>query len=205
MSADKIQTGKLLPKLASVACIDGAHRLVSVRWLTGPRAGRMEAVDLSPIIDSLKFYAPLRKDLDLFATVHLTRGGSAIAWGAGDQIDMAASSVQRLAAQTMTGADFKAFLFRHSLTQEAAAACLGRSKRSIAGYTEMDWVPRVIVLACQGWESTLALEDETMQRYLRGGYYVAEKGEVSYQEYDPFGSFAAAAAEVAINEKRKVG
>jgi len=44
----------------------------------------------------------------------------------------------------MTGADFKTFLFRHSLTQEAAAACLGRSKRSIAGYTEMDWVPRVV-------------------------------------------------------------
>jgi hypothetical protein len=205
MSADKIQTGKPLPKLASVSCADAIRHHLSVRWRSGPRANRIETVDLSPLVGSLKFYAPLRKNAALFSTVHLTRGGSAIAWGENDEIDMAASSVQRLAAQTMTGADFRAFLFRNNLTQDAAAACLGRSKRSIAGYVEMDWIPRVIVLACKGWESSIAMDDEVMQRYVHGGYFVADGGTVSYEEYDPFGSFAPAVPEVVANEKRKVG
>jgi len=205
MSADKIQTGKPLPKLARVSCVDGTRRQVSVLWLSGPRARRSETVDLSPLIDSLKFYTPLRKDAKLFATVHLINGGSAIAWGDKDEIDMSASSVQRLAAQTMTGADFRDFLFRHGLTQEAAASCLGRSKRSIAGYTEMECVPRVIALACKGWEcTTLVLTDENVRRYVSGAYYVATDGSVSYEEFDPLGSFSMpSAAEIAATQKEK--
>jgi hypothetical protein len=44
-----------------------------------------------------------------------------------------------------------------------------------------------------------------MQRYVHGGYFVADGGEISYEEYDPFGSFAPAVPEVVANEKTKVG
>jgi hypothetical protein len=153
----------------------------------------------------MKFYAPLRKAPQLFATVHLINGGSAIAWGHNDEIDMSAQSVARLAAQMMTGDDFKAFLFRHSLTQEAAAACLGRSKRSIAGYTEMEYVPRVIVLACRGWESSFFLPDETIHRYTHKSYFVAEGGTVHYREDDQFDVGAPSVAAIAASEKQKTG
>jgi hypothetical protein len=204
MSADKFETGKPLPKLASVTCVDSTRRQISVHWLSGPRVNRLEMVDLSPLVDTLKFYSPLRKNSALFATVHLINGGSAIAWGQNDEIDMSASSVARLAAQTMTGDDFKSFLFRHNLTQEAAAACLGRSKRSIAGYTEMKYVPRVIVLACRGWECSIALSDEIIHRYAHKGYFIADGGTVVYQEDDHLG-FDGPAVAMAVSEKRNAG
>jgi hypothetical protein len=153
MSADEIiQVGKPLPRLASVRCVDGNQRLIGIRWATGPRAGRTEIVDLSPLIDSHKFYAPLREGATTFATVHLVNDGAAIAWGDDDEIDMSASSVQRLAEETMTADDLRDFLVRNKLTQEAAAACLGRSKRALAGYLEQGLVPRIVALACLGLE-----------------------------------------------------
>ena len=101
MSATEVlDSGKPLPRLSEVRCVDGEHRLVRVSWRSGPRfAG--EVVDLSPLIDTHKFYAPLRKDPKLFASVHLINDGSAIAWGAHDEIDMSAPSIQRLAEETM--------------------------------------------------------------------------------------------------------
>ena len=47
-------------------------------------------------------------------------------------------------------------------------------------------IPRVIVLACKGWQNSIAMDDEVMQRYVHGGYFVADGGAVSYEEYDPF-------------------
>jgi hypothetical protein len=102
MSATEgFDTGKPLPRLSEVRCIDGEHRLIRVSWTSGSRGARSDVVDLSPLIDSHKFYAPLRNDPKLFASVHLLNDGSAIAWGADDAIDMSAPSIQRLAEETM--------------------------------------------------------------------------------------------------------
>jgi hypothetical protein len=144
MSAtDIIDTGRLLPRLSAVRSVNGPHRLVRVTWAEGARANRAETVDLSPLIDTHKFYAPLRERSKLFATVHLINDGAAIAWGDDDAIDMAASSVQRLAEESMTADDFRAFLARNGLTQEAAAAYLGRSKRMLAYYLDQGVLPRL--------------------------------------------------------------
>ena len=103
MSVDEvILVGKQLPRLASVRSVDGNRRLIAIRWAVGPRAGRSETVDLSPLIDCYKLYAPLRGDHTLFATVHLLNEGTAIAWGKDDEIDMSAASIERLAEETMT-------------------------------------------------------------------------------------------------------
>jgi hypothetical protein len=147
-----IDTGIPSPAIASLEVIDGQHRVVAVRWAAGKRVGRVDRVDLSPLIDAYRFYAPLRKDAGLFGTAHLIDDGYAIAWGDGD-IDMSATSVERLAEEAMTGADFRAFLNRYSLTHQAAASALGRSKRQIEHYLQDETIPRTVVMACFGYEA----------------------------------------------------
>jgi hypothetical protein len=96
-----------------------------------------------------ELYKPLRDNLDLFKTVHMIEGGSAIAWGDDDAIDMAATSVERLAEEQMTSADFRAWLEQHKLTYDGAAAQLGISRRLVAYYADQRQVPRYIALACR--------------------------------------------------------
>jgi len=104
-------------------------------------------VDLSPLIDTLRFYAPLRENQKLFASIHLINRGSAVAWG-DEEVDMSSGSIQRLAEESMTADEFRAFLTRNNMTQEACAARLGRSKRMLAYYLEKGMVPRLVTLAC---------------------------------------------------------
>ena len=140
-----------MPRIGGVRAIDGNS--VRVNWIEGARAGRTETVDLSPLIDNLKFYEPLRRNKKLFATAHLIEDGNAIAWGKDDAIDMAASSIERLAEEAMTTDDFAAFLDRNSLTHQGAASALGRSRRQIEYYLSVGFIPRVIALACFGYEA----------------------------------------------------
>jgi plasmid stability protein len=146
--------GGILPaQIASLRVISGQDRIIAVRWAAGKRREREDRVDLSPLIDTHRFYAPLRKNPALFATARLIDDGVAIAWG-DTAIHMAAESVERLAEETMTRADFSAFLERHGLTHQAAAAVLGRSKRQIENYLQIeDVIPRVVALACYGYEA----------------------------------------------------
>jgi hypothetical protein len=150
-----VDTGVPSPSIASLGEIDGQHRVITVSWATGKRQGRFDRVDVSPLIDTLRFYAPLRKNPALFATAHLIDDGYAVAWNDGS-IDMSAASIERLAEEAMTGADFCAFLQRNSLTHQAAAAALGRSKRQIENYLQYEQIPRMVVLACIGYETRRA-------------------------------------------------
>jgi integrase len=153
MNATKlIDTGIPASAIGSLRVVDGQHRRIAVTWLAGRRRGRLDIVDLSPLIDTHRFYAPLRRNADLFNTAQIINDGHAIAWGDGS-IDMSADSIERLAEEAMTGADFSEFLRRHRLTHQAAAAALGRSKRQIENYLQYDTLPRMVVLACIGYES----------------------------------------------------
>jgi hypothetical protein len=137
-----------LPRMASVEAVDGL--VVRVLWSFGIREGRSDDVDLSPLINSRKYYRPLRDDPKLFSTVHLIERGTIIAWGSDDRIDMAADSVEQLAEETLTVGDFKAFLSTNSLTHQEAAALLGRSRRQLENYLSGERIPRVVALACFG-------------------------------------------------------
>jgi hypothetical protein len=139
------------PAIESVKVVDGQHRMLAVLWARGRRKGREDIVSLSPLIDTHKFYAPLRKNSELFETVRVIDDGYALAWVNGS-IDMAAASVERLAEEAMSGKDFNEFLLRNCLTHQAAAAALGRSKRQIENYLQYETLPRVVVLACIGYE-----------------------------------------------------
>jgi plasmid stability protein len=155
-SSTFIGAGPVPAQIRTLSVVSGQERVIAVRWATGKRRDREDWVDLSPLVDTLRFYAPLRKNPDLFATAHLIDDGFTVAWG-DDAIDMSAESVERLAEETMTRADFSAFLERHSLTHQAAAAVLGRSKRQIENYLQSEHtIPRVVALACYGYEARRA-------------------------------------------------
>jgi hypothetical protein len=92
-------SGGPMPRLGGVRPIDGSSVLVN--WVEGARAGRTEAVNLLPLIDNFKIYEPLRLNDPLFSTVHLIEDGNAIAWGNDESIDMAATSIERMAEEAM--------------------------------------------------------------------------------------------------------
>jgi hypothetical protein len=145
-------TKKAMPRLDSIKPV--GRLCIEVRWKAGPRKGRTEIVDLAPMINAFKFYKPLRSDAAAFKAVKLIDGGEAIAWKDG-AIDMATTSIERLAEEAMTGSEFRAFLHRHSLTYDAAAALLGRSRRQIAYYVSepSKVLPRLVALACFGFSA----------------------------------------------------
>src|SRR5216684_3066355 len=87
-----------MPQIAKIEVVE--NLVVRVTWAAGIRTGRVDVVDLSPMIELLKHYRPLRRDEDLFRTVHLIEEGRILAWGPDDQIDMAADSVEELAEET---------------------------------------------------------------------------------------------------------
>ena len=70
--------------------------LLAIDWAEGLRAGKSDEVDLSPAINSYKFYRPLRDNAALFATAHLIDDGYAVVWGGGE-IDMSADMNEKLA------------------------------------------------------------------------------------------------------------
>ena len=155
---DNIVTGSdgSMPRLGAVRAIDGSS--VIVNWVEGARSGRADAISLLPLIDNFKFYDPLRRNTALFSTVHLIEDGNAIAWGKDDSIDMAATSIERLVEEAMTAEDFAAFLKRNRLTHQGAASALGRSRRQIEYYLSQGVIPRIIALACFGYEARRSQE-----------------------------------------------
>jgi hypothetical protein len=146
-----LHVGEPMPRIASVQ--PAGELSVSVTWGAGIRAGRTDVVDLAPVIMTLRFYAPLREDLSLFASVTVIEDGTALSWDGG-RIDMAATTVERLGRETMSSEDFRTFLLRNKLTLDAAAASLGISRRQVAYYARGKPVPRLVALACAGYEAT---------------------------------------------------
>ena len=154
MAEDAVEVGAPLPRLASIEPADGF--VVRVSWAEGTRVGRIDEVDLSPIIMRFALYRSLRENPALFATARLRDSGSAVEWGheaERDELDMSAVTIERLAGEIMTNEEFRAFLRRNQLTFDAAAAALGLSRRQVAYFSRDKPIPRTVALACRGWEA----------------------------------------------------
>lgn len=146
---EMVDSGIELPRLAAVEPLPPCT--LRVEWAEGTRAGREDFVDLRPVIYSYRIFRPLR-DEKLFATAARIEDGDAVAW-AGEDLVMTADMIQSVADEGMSPKDFSAFLSRNKLTQESAAALLGRSRRQIANYVSVGPVPRIVALACYGFEA----------------------------------------------------
>src|ERR1043166_514995 len=121
MSAtERIDSGIPMPLIAAVRPVDADNRVVEVTWAEGNRRGRTDVVNLSPLIETHRFYRPLRNNAALFDTVHVVDNGEAVAWG-DDAIDMSADSIERLAEEALKAEDFRAFLEPKNLKHEASA------------------------------------------------------------------------------------
>jgi hypothetical protein len=147
--SDIVDSGIPLPRIAAVRPF--SDFVLQVKWAEGARAGREDFVDVSPAIFGYKVYRPLR-DESLFLVAVLAEDGDAVSWGSEDLM-MSADTIQSLAQESWTPKEFVDFLTRAKLTQESAAALLGRSRRQIATYATMGPIPRVVTLACYGLEA----------------------------------------------------
>ncbi|MDF3810121.1 MULTISPECIES: hypothetical protein [Rhodopseudomonas] len=145
-----IDSGIELPLLGSIEALPDFS--LRVTWAAGSRSGVTEIVDLRPALGSFKIYKPLRGNPPLFSTVRLADDGNAVSWD-GKDLEMSAEMLLSWAEQAMRPQDFAAFLKRNGLTQEAAAALLGRSRRQIANYLAAGPIPRIVALACYGFEA----------------------------------------------------
>lgn len=151
MNANEIEdTGVPLPRIGEIRAL--APLDVCVTWASGARAGRTEVIDLAPIILTYKIFRPLRKNETLFRTARLIEDGDVVAWD-GEDLELSAEAIESLAQSTMAPEDFVAFMARNHLTQEAVAAILGYSRRQIGYYTTTGPIPRVVALACKGYEA----------------------------------------------------
>lgn len=154
MNANEIfDTGEAIARFADVRVVGGTRLMVV--WADGPRKGRSEEVDVGPVVGSYKAYRDLRDAPERFSTLRLVDDGYAVAWD-GVEAEMTAELVCECAEESMDCDEFAAFLRRNRLTQDAAAALLGRSRRQIANYVKAGPIPRIVALACFGYEALAA-------------------------------------------------
>ncbi len=152
---DIVDTGIPLPRIADVKPVPPSTLIVI--WAAGRRAGLVDRVDVAPIINTYKILRPLRKNDELFNTAHLEDGGDVIAWN-GTDLELSAEVIESLAEQTMTPAQFVAFMKRNNLTEEAVAAILDYSRRQIGYFKTTGPIPRVVALACVGYEKEMSVK-----------------------------------------------
>jgi hypothetical protein len=153
VSDEFLDTGSSMPRIAKIRVV--GQNTLAIDWVEGARAGRNDVLDLTPVIGSYRIYRPLRGDAVLFRTAHLIEDGDVVAWD-GPDLEMTAELIETLAEQAMSPDDFARFLERNNLTHEAAAALLGRSRRQIEYYLKRGPIPRVVALACFGYEALAA-------------------------------------------------
>ncbi|MBV9122306.1 MAG: DUF2442 domain-containing protein [Planctomycetes bacterium] len=144
---DIVQVGPPMPQIGSVEA--DSDFSIRVTWSDNANPSLPTTIDLAPIILTYKFFRPLRDNPELFRTVHIINDGTAIAWGAHDEIDMPATAIEHLASEAMQTSDFRSWLEKNRLTLDAAATQLGISRRLAAYYASGEKpIPRYIALAC---------------------------------------------------------
>jgi DNA-binding transcriptional regulator YiaG len=143
---------KILPRIAA-AWADEKPLTLRIRWDKGEES----RVDVSSLIETFRVYEPLRASPELFRRVHVGEHGTDVVWG--DEIDMAATTLWRLAQEqsgvTMSPDAFRNWRERNAYTIEAAARALGVSRRMVAYYEQgAKPIPRVVALAARALELT---------------------------------------------------
>jgi len=117
--------------------------------------GQTFCVDIAPIIARSPILAPLRQP-DLLAQARLGPWGGSVCFGEDEQLELAADNLRARAIEQMGGYSHESlwrWMYRHNLTQHAAADALGVSRRMLGYYLSgAKPIPRTLALACLGWE-----------------------------------------------------
>ncbi|PIV33109.1 MAG: hypothetical protein COS34_09480 [Lysobacterales bacterium CG02_land_8_20_14_3_00_62_12] len=117
-------------------------------------SGETLCVDVSRLLARYKLYAPL-KDPVTFRKAKLDDWGHAVIWPG--NIDMGADTLYERAREQAGAWGPEAFadwMQLHGLSLNGAADALGMTRRMMSHYRSGSRpIPRVVMLACQGWES----------------------------------------------------
>ena len=115
--------------------------------------GETLSVGVAPLVRRFRAYAPLSRPRT-FAKARVGAWGHAVLWPGG--IDIDAGRLYEM-ARTQSGEwgpeRFDRWMSENGLSLSTAAAALGMTRRMVAHYrTGSRPIPRVVALACLGWE-----------------------------------------------------
>jgi hypothetical protein len=137
--------------------LEGIEALPALRLRLRYVDGTVQLVDFTPLIEQSPGLAPLA-DPKIFEKASLVAGqGWAVVWP--DQDIQVGADTLWLDAQAQAAADENTRVFaqwraRHNLSLAQDAEALGMTRRTISAYgTGARPVPRVVALACKGWEA----------------------------------------------------
>lgn len=120
--------------------------------------GMRYTVDIAPILTKAPTLRALSKPA-VFRRAKIGEFGRCVTWG-DDTLKLAGDNLRAEAIEQAGGISHEFILewmYRNSLTIEAAAAALGISTRMLAYYRSGEKpVPRTVALACRGWEAIKA-------------------------------------------------
>ncbi|MFZ2360147.1 MAG: DUF2442 domain-containing protein [Anaerolineae bacterium] len=135
------------PRIEAVEVVGPTQ--LRIAWTTGERL----EVDLAEPINRLKALAPLR-DPATFSRVQVGEWGHSLVWDG--EIDLGADRLyERCKEQAgeFSPGQFDAWIKANRLSLTTAAEALGLSRRMVAHYrTGSRPIPKVVALACKGWE-----------------------------------------------------
>jgi len=120
--------------------------------------GQDFVVDALPIIRRSRVLSPLRK-AGVFNQARIGELGACVTFGSDENLELAADNLRACAIEQ--GGDYSheylfGWMHQHGLTQQAAADALGISRRMLGYYLSgAKPLPRVVALACMGWETQL--------------------------------------------------
>lgn len=139
MSDELISVGPALARLERVEPLDG--RKVRLFW----QSGKIQVVDLAPVLLSRRVFIPLREDDTLFRQVRVEEYGTAIEWPGG--IDLSAVWLSKLPSVEFSNDSFCEAMDELGMTLEGMAAALEISRRQVADYRKAKPIPRSIAFA----------------------------------------------------------
>lgn len=122
---------------------------LELHWSTGESL----RVNLADLPQRNAAFAPLA-DPDFFARMERDEWGHGLDWPGG--LGLGADRLYELCREQAglpTASEFEAWLQRNGLSLSSAAESLGMTRRMIAHYrTGSKPIPKVVGLACKGWE-----------------------------------------------------
>lgn len=135
------------PRIVTVDALLG--HVLAIQWTTGETL----LCDLTDWIADTRSLGVLKDD-SVFATAQVGLWGHSVTWQAG--VDLGADNLYQLCKEQAgepSPQHFDAWMHRNHLSLSTAAEALGLSRRMIAHYrTGSRPIPRVVDLACIGWE-----------------------------------------------------
>lgn len=141
-----ISAGKPLPRIRAAQPLDERNALIE--W----KGGGSTVVDLAPAFVTLRIFAGVRKDDELFRTMTVDEYGDALIFADGSELS--AMWIEELAAASMDNVEFREAMDHLHFTLDGMAARLGIARRLIADYRKDKAIPKVVALATRQLLST---------------------------------------------------